>query len=933
MFSLPPAKFLLVDDQLDSLELLANVLQTLAVEIVTVSSGEAAIAEVNNSEFALILLDVKMPGLDGFQTASIIRTMPNCTSTPIIFMTAHAIHPDQIFNGYESGAIDYLIKPINVPILLSKAKLYLQFFQQQQVLNNHIGENEQKYYHLLENINSGVIVHGADTRIVYANPIAKKFLGLAAITGWNAKEDNDWEFFYEDGELIAHNDFPVNRVIASQAPLLNLEMGIYRRDLNLMMWALVNAYPEFDQQQQLQQVVVTFSDITERKQAEIKLKTINDNLEFLIEERTQTLEATNEQLLQEIAEREKVSQVLVHQEARYRALLRDASDAIIVTTMDLKILEVNHRAIALSGYGETELMDQSLIDLHLFPEKVHHHHRQFWHNLKTQKIARLSDTTLFKKSGDKLCIDISASIIAYEEDAIIKFIVHDITPQKVIQTRLEQENYFRQQILDNMVEGLCICHGISDFPFVNFTVWNPMMEKITGYSQAEINQLGWYQQLHHHPTHQKKAIARMKAMQKNNHNINGEEWNIIRKDGEKRIIKISTSLVTNLDNQINFLALIQDITSEKKQIQIIKENELTFRSIVENLPIFFGMRAPDYHQWYYINPSFETLTGYSAQAMYDDPLLWQKFYHPEDLNAFLKRMKEGFPYGHWMDFRMYKKDGTEIWARVVEFLVDEQYTEARVVSFGQDITEIKRAEAEIHKSLDKERELNQIKSQFVDIVSHEFRTPLTSILGFSELLIRHFERLAPEKKLHYITNIQTASHRLSQLIDDVLCISRYDANKLEMFLGNTNLEALGNEIIEALSCGLGKQHILQFNYHLCPGEKCLLDVNLLRHILENLLSNAIKYSPIGSTVTLDISQVDHQLLFQVSDQGIGIPEAEQKGLFEPFHRASNVGEVLGTGLGLSIVKRYVSFQGGTVDFISGLNQGTTFFVRLPMILG
>jgi len=931
MFAFPPAKFLLVDDQLDGLKLLANILRSLAVEIITVSSGEAAIAEVKKSEFALILLDVKMPGLDGFETASIIRALPHCASTPIMFMTAHAIHPDQVFHGYERGAIDYLIKPINTSILLSKAKLYLQFFQQQKALQTHIQENKQKYYHLLENIHNGVIVHAPDTRILYANPTAKQFLGLLELEGRNAK-DNHWEFFYEDGEIIAHNDFPVNRVIASQAPVLNLEMGIYRRDLNLIMWALVNAYPEFDQQKQLQQVVVTFSDITERKQAEIQLKTINDNLEFLIEERTQTLEATNEQLLREIVEREKVSQVLAHQEARYRALLRDASDAIIVTTMDLKILEVNHQAIALSGYREKELIDQSLINLQLFPEKILHHHRQFWRTLKTQKIAQLSDTTLFKKSGDELCIDISVSIIAYEEDAIIKFIVHDITPQKIIQTRLEQENHFRQQILDNMVEGLCICHEISDFPFVNFTVWNPMMEKITGYSQAEINQLGWYQQLYPNPSYQKKAIARMKAMRQNN-NINGEEWKIIRKDGEIRIIKISTSLVTNSDNQVNVLALIQDITSEKNQIQTIKENELTFRSIVENLPIFFGMRAPDYHQWYYINPSFETLTGYPVQAMYDDPLLWQKFYHPEDLEAFSKRIQAGFPYGQWIDFRMYKKDGTEIWKRVIEFLVDEQYTEARVVSFGQDMTEIKRAEAEIHRSLDKERELNQIKSQFVDIVSHEFRTPLTSILGFSELLIRHFERLTPEKKLHYITNIQKASHRLSQLINDVLCISRYDVNKLEMSLGNTNLEVLGNEIIEALSCGLGEQHILEFNYHLPPGKKCLLDVNLLRHILEDLLSNAIKYSPIGSTVSLDISQVDHQLLFQVSDQGIGIPEAEQKALFEPFYRASNVGEVLGTGLGLSIVKRYVSFQGGTVDFVSRPNQGTTFFVRLPMILG
>ena len=260
-----------------------------------------------------------------------------------------------------------------------------------------------------------------------------------------------------------------------------------------MFWALVNAYPEWDDQQRLKQVIVTFSNITELKQAEIELKTVNENLEFLIEERTQVLEATNEQLLQEIAEREKVSQVLAHQEARYRALVRDASDAIIVTTMDLKILEVNHQTITLSGYAESELIDQFLTSLDLFPEQFNRHQRLFWRTLKNSKNAQLYDVKLRKSTGEFLSIDISASIITYEDDAIIKFIVHDITLQKVIQTQLEQENHFRQQILDNMVEGLCICHEIADFPFVEFTVWNPMMERITGYSQAEINQLGWYQ--------------------------------------------------------------------------------------------------------------------------------------------------------------------------------------------------------------------------------------------------------------------------------------------------------------------------------------------------------------------------------------------------------------------------------------------------------
>ncbi|MFM1842479.1 MAG: hypothetical protein RLZZ490_1215, partial [Cyanobacteriota bacterium] len=137
MSALPSAKFLLVDDQAENLTLLSDILGSLEVDITAVSSGEAAIAAVEDVEFALIILDVKMPGLNGLQTAAQIRSLPHGTSTPIIFITAHGIQPDEIIQGYETGAIDYLIKPINRSILLSKARLYLQFFQQKSALQNH----------------------------------------------------------------------------------------------------------------------------------------------------------------------------------------------------------------------------------------------------------------------------------------------------------------------------------------------------------------------------------------------------------------------------------------------------------------------------------------------------------------------------------------------------------------------------------------------------------------------------------------------------------------------------------------------------------------------------------------------------------------------------------------------------------------------------
>ena len=164
----------------------------------------------------------------------------------------------------------------------------------------------------------------------------------------------------------------------------------------------------------------------------------------------------------------------------------------------------------------------------------------------------------------------------------------------------------------------------------------------------------------------------------------------------------------------------------------------------------------------------------------------------------------------------------------------------------------------------------------------------------------------------------------------MLSISRYDANKIEIELGNTNLKNLGSDLIENFSCGLGSEHNLEFNYHLKPEEHSLVDVRLLRHVLENILSNAIKYSAPDSTITLDISKDEEHLLFQVRDEGIGIPLQDQEKLFEAFHRASNVGDIPGTGLGLSIVKRYVEFQGGTIQVTSMPGEGTTMVIKLPL---
>ncbi|HEY9692653.1 MAG TPA: ATP-binding protein [Oculatellaceae cyanobacterium] len=258
-----------------------------------------------------------------------------------------------------------------------------------------------------------------------------------------------------------------------------------------------------------------------------------------------------------------------------------------------------------------------------------------------------------------------------------------------------------------------------------------------------------------------------------------------------------------------------------------------------------------------------------------------------------------------------------------------------VVSW-RDITDRKIAESEISKSLAKEKELNELKSHFISIASHEFRTPLTTILSATELLEYYSERFTQEKNLSYINLIQSCVNQMNGLLNDVLLLAKSEAGKLDFNPESFDLFNFCDEIIEGMQLSASHQHTITFiNNSAELGDSLgrlivCMDEKLLRHILNNLLSNAIKYSPEDREVYFKLKIEDKLAVFEVQDSGIGIPPEDQVHLFESFHRARNVGNIPGTGLGLAIVKNYVDIHGGTIDVESEVDKGTRFIVKLPL---
>jgi PAS domain S-box-containing protein len=243
--------------------------------------------------------------------------------------------------------------------------------------------------------------------------------------------------------------------------------------------------------------------------------------------------------------------------------------------------------------------------------------------------------------------------------------------------------------------------------------------------------------------------------------------------------------------------------------------------------------------------------------------------------------------------------------------------------------ELEEARAQISTSLAQERELSELKSRFVSMVSHEFRTPLGIIMSAIELMRHYDARLPDDQRKELYQDIYDATRHMSGLMEQVLLLGRVEAGKLGCKPQPIDLGTLASKITdESLSATNRRCPIVWTARNNLVNARA--DESLLRHIFNNLITNAVKYSPEGSRVEWTAERMGNNAVFQIIDHGIGIPASDRERLFEAFHRCSNVGEIPGTGLGLVIVKRCVELHGGTMDIDSEVGHGTTFTLRLPL---
>lgn len=357
----------------------------------------------------------------------------------------------------------------------------------------------------------------------------------------------------------------------------------------------------------------------------------------------------------------------------------------------------------------------------------------------------------------------------------------------------------------------------------------------------------------------------------------------------------------------------------------LAESDGMYRAVVEN--VSEGILVTSGGHIKYCNRAGLALTGNDEQTALSRSFV--EFIHPDDrpmvLQNHLRRMR-GEVVNTRYQFRVLHRDGSVRWVEIsgVPF---EWQNEPATLNFLTDVTERRQVEQEMRNALARERELSELKSRFVAVASHEFRTPLAAILSSVELLDNYGDRLPADERQEMLTQIKIGVARMNDMVDQVLLTSKIESGKFEFAPAPHLLPELLVQITAEMDRANPQAARIEIECEEVD-EPRLCDPQLLRHILVNLLSNALKYSGPESPVFCAVRGEGDGLWLRVTDHGIGIPPADLPRLFESFHRGANVGNVQGTGIGLHVVNECVNLHRGTIEVHSRPGLGTTFHVHV-----
>ncbi|WP_397326886.1 PAS domain S-box protein [Nostoc sp. FACHB-110] len=607
---------------------------------------------------------------------------------------------------------------------------------------------------------------------------------------------------------------------------------------------------------------------------------------------------------------------------RFHQAIDSTSDAICMTDITGKVNYVNSGFTNLYGYTLAEFQAAGgATSIFKHPAEL----QQVFNQLQSGESWR-GEVTMQSRDGRLLQIYLRANSVKDATGKITALVgIHtDLTLRK----QAEEGLRLRDRAIAACSNGIIIADAsIPNGPIIYV---NPAFERMTGYCADEV--IGQNFRLFQSADIDQSSFQDLNAAIQagKDHTLTLRNY---RKDGSLWWNELNISPVYDADGTLTHYIGIQTDITERKQTEIaLLVSQQRLQYLLSSSPaVIYTSKVDERFGTTFVSDNVSSVIGHQPEDFTKDSNFWFSHIHPEDAPQVFAELANIWEQGHYrLEYRFLHKNGIYHWVSDQGKLVrDEAGNPVELVGYLADITERKQLEEEIRIALAKEKELNELKSRFVAMTSHEFRTPLSTILSSSELLEHYRYKWTEEKQLTHLQRIQAAVQRMNEMLNDILIIGKAEAGKLEYNPSVFDLIAYCSHIVEETELNQHNHCTIAFISQY-QSLLCCMDEKLLNHILSNLLSNAVKYSPQGSTINFKLVCENEQVIIEIQDQGIGIPQEDLPHLFESFHRARNVGNILGTGLGLAIVKKCVDIHKGKIDINTKLGIGTTFTVRLPL---
>lgn len=598
----------------------------------------------------------------------------------------------------------------------------------------------------------------------------------------------------------------------------------------------------------------------------------------------------------------------------------------------LNVKSWSKRAEEIFGWTEREFMNHQKNGFSTIYEEDLEWASKISAQLANGEIERNNiQTRNYTKDGRVVWCDWFNSVMKNADGKVVTImsLVQDITEQKKFIEEIEKLSLVASKTNNSVI----ITNENDHIEWVN-----QGFVSLTGYSLAEVKGLKPGHVLQG-PETDPATIKRIGEKLRDHESFTEEIINYS-KNGRKYWVRLDISPVFN-DKRIlkHFIAIQTDITTQKEFQNQITNIARELSSLIENanVPIFGVDRNGYINEWNRI--SFE-LTEYSKNDVLEKKLTDKlKSAISQEFLEILKNVFEGESIQNY-ELPFESRTGKQLVLLIsVSPRMDVNKNIYGAICVGQDITElfhyrkdleemVKERTRDLNEALQKEKQLVEMKSKFVSIASHEFRTPLSNISLAAGFLDKHHKKITPEEFGSKLQGIEKQVSHMTYLLDDILMIGKGEAGKILANYSSISIKDFFTQTVREVEQSAGSYRIrLNLN---CSVTQFNVDEKLLRNIVINLLTNAIKFSRQIKDVVLTVSNTSRFLHFEVADRGLGIPEEDMEKLFTAFHRGTNVGAIQGTGLGLSIVKKAVELLHGEIKVKSKIGKGTVFHVALPL---